>query len=61
MSWNSPAFNEVKMDAEIGSYQPEDTEREPPVVTSPLVAAHAATPLTESRPRTPPLAGLMRT
>jgi hypothetical protein len=34
MNWTSPAFEEIKMDAEIGSYQ-EDTEpRESPLASS---------------------------
>lgn len=36
MKWNTPAVNEVKMDAEIGSYQPDDAEREPPIVATKL-------------------------
>ena len=29
MTWETPAFIEVKMDAEINSYQPDDLDREP--------------------------------
>jgi hypothetical protein len=38
-SWTAPAFDEIKMDAEIGSYQ-QDDEREwaPLVETSPFAA-----------------------
>ncbi len=32
MSWTTPEAVEIKMDAEIGSYQADDPEREPPVV-----------------------------
>jgi hypothetical protein len=33
MEWTTPALSEVKMDAEIGSYQEDrDSEREAPVV-----------------------------
>jgi hypothetical protein len=35
MAWTTPTFDEVKMDAEIGSYQ-EDTD---PVRESPIVDA----------------------
>lgn len=38
MTWTTPAFEEVKMDAEIGSYQ-EDTD---PVRESPIVEASGA-------------------
>ena len=29
MTWEAPAFVEVKMDAEINSYQPDNFDREP--------------------------------
>ena len=29
-TWTAPAYDEVRMDAEIGSYQPEDERDEPP-------------------------------
>jgi len=29
MTWETPAFIEVKMDAEINSYQPDDFDRDP--------------------------------
>ena len=29
MTWETPAFIEVKMDAEINSYQPDDFDRVP--------------------------------
>jgi len=31
MSWTTPEFVEIKMDAEIGSYQPDDFGQEPTV------------------------------
>jgi hypothetical protein len=33
MSWTTPELTEVKMDAEIGSYQPDDFEGNEPVAT----------------------------
>jgi hypothetical protein len=30
MSWTTPEFAEIKMDAEIGAYQPDDFGEEPP-------------------------------
>jgi hypothetical protein len=32
MSWTTPDFVEIKMDAEIGSYQPDDFGEEVPFV-----------------------------
>jgi hypothetical protein len=31
MNWTSPAFEEIKMDAEIGSYQEDSEPRESPL------------------------------
>jgi hypothetical protein len=31
MAWTTPEFEEIKMDAEIGGYQPDDFGQEPPV------------------------------
>ncbi len=42
MEWTTPALSEVKMDAEIGSYQEDrDSDRESPVVER---ASEDATP-----------------
>ena len=30
MAWTTPEFVEIKMDAEIGAYQPDDFGEEPP-------------------------------
>jgi hypothetical protein len=34
MNWTSPAYEEIKMDAEIGSYQEDSEPREAPLVQS---------------------------
>lgn len=31
MSWTKPEAVEIKMDAEIGSYQADEQDREPPI------------------------------
>jgi hypothetical protein len=33
MSWTKPEAVEIKMDAEIGSYQADDRDEDPPVAT----------------------------
>ncbi len=38
MVWTTPEFVEIKMDAEIGAYQPDDFGQEP---TVPFVASEA--------------------
>jgi hypothetical protein len=40
MEWTTPSYDEIKMDAEIGSYQP-DEEREP----DRAVELHSSPPL----------------
>jgi hypothetical protein len=40
MTWTTPTFQEIKMDAEIGSYQ-EDTD---PVRESPILAREQSEP-----------------
>lgn len=34
MNWTTPAYEELKMDAEIGSYQQDQQDDEPPFVES---------------------------
>lgn len=41
MEWTAPTYAEIKMDAEIGSYQ-EDFDREQPSRESPIVEQAAA-------------------
>jgi len=42
MSWTTPELVEIKMDAEIGSYQPDDYGQEPTVPFAAPVEAEAA-------------------
>ena len=40
MAWTTPRFDEVKMDAEIGSYQEDtDPQRESPIAAPPAVVS----------------------
>jgi hypothetical protein len=41
--WTKPAFEEIKMDAEIGSYQQDDERGNVPVVTAVREASTVAT------------------
>jgi hypothetical protein len=42
MSWTTPLFVEIKMDAEIGAYQPDDYGQEPTVPFAAPVEVEAA-------------------
>ncbi len=39
MDWTTPVLVEIKMDAEIGAYQPDDFGDEPPPFVTPLVTS----------------------
>ena len=39
MDWTTPSFEEIKMDAEIGSYQADEPERDPLFTSAPPAAS----------------------
>ena len=45
-TWTRPEFEELTMNAEIGAYQPDDDDREPPPVIAPgaVIAEAGAVP-----------------
>lgn len=49
MNWKAPAYDEIKMDAEIGSYQEDRGPAPEPIVEVPKFGLSASTPISHFR------------